>query len=92
MAFDDTTKSTIYSVALALGVWDEIRSVYQRAKSAQARLQLYQAGTDLKLNAAINTIFTSAERTELGQMLAQINSLVTNWETNHPDVIGPLSV
>jgi hypothetical protein len=91
MPFNGTTRATIQSVALGLGIWDEIRSVYQRAKSAQARLNLYQAGTDPKFNATVNNIFTAGERAELAQMLTQINNLVNDWELNHVDVIGPLT-
>ena len=90
MAFDETTKEAIQSVALGLGVWDEIRSVYQRAKSAQSRLILYQSGTDTKFNATVNTIHPAADRTRLGQMLTQINNLVNDWEVNYPDIIGPV--
>ena len=89
MAFE-TIRPTIASVGLALGVFDEIRAVYFRAKSAQSRLLLYQAGTDTKFNNAINNIFSPTERTELGQMLTQLTNLINDWETNHLDVIGPI--
>lgn len=88
MAFDDTTRAKIASVHNASRIQQIIYSVYAQAKSAQAMLNLYQAGTDAAFNATINAMLTSAERTELGQMLSQINALVSDWETNHAGVIA----
>jgi hypothetical protein len=85
MAFDLATRQSQYQ---AISLLDQVRSIYSQCKNAQANLVLYQAGTNAAFNAAINTLHPPAERTELNQMLTQINSLITDWETNHADVIG----
>lgn len=60
-----------------------IRGIYESGRQVQAALALYQANTDPAFNAAVNAIFNASERAELGQMLAQINALVIDWEANH---------
>lgn len=87
-AFDSTTRAKIESAHTATRLLQIIYSAYQQAKSAQALLNLYLAGTDPVFNAAVNAMLTAAERSELGQMLVQLNALCTDWETNHPTVIA----
>lgn len=83
MANFDTSDPKISSVNQATSLLNDVRSLYNQAKSVQAKLALYTAATDPAFNAAINALFSTAERTELGQMLNQINTLVTAWETNN---------
>lgn len=85
MAYDSTTRNSQYD---AMAILDKIRNIYRDCKSAQASLNLYQAGTDPTFNAAINALHPPAERTELGQMLTQINALVADFEQNHATAIG----
>jgi hypothetical protein len=84
----DTHQEKANAARKAFNVLALVRSVYESGKQVQLALALYQAGTDPVFNAAVNALFTSAERTELGQMLAQINALVTDWETNHRGALG----
>ena len=88
MANFDTSATRRESVKSANNLLPHIQHIYQSCKSAQTLLALYQAGTDATFNAAVNALFTSAERTELGQMLADINTLVTAWEANHGSAIA----
>lgn len=86
--FDQTTRDKISSVHQASRIQQIIFSVYAQAKAAQAMLTLYLGGTDPVFNAAINAMLTTGERTELGQMLSQINGLCQDWEANHASVIA----
>lgn len=69
-------------VAEALGLDGELKGVYRQAKQAIERLQRYQAGTDPDFNAAVNLLYTSAERNTRGSMLTQLTSLVNAWEAD----------
>ena len=82
MAFE-TSETKIRAVARAGNVLGKLRTVYLYGKEVQAALALYQAGTDPVFNAAVDAVFTSAERAELGVMLGEINTLVSAWEANH---------
>lgn len=83
MANFDTSDTRANSINQATSLLNDVRSLYQQAKSVQSKLALYQANTDPAFNAAINALFSAGERTELGQMLAKINDLVLDWETGH---------
>ena len=86
--FDKAQQNKRDSVQRASVLLDRVRSVYSACKSVQAVMALYQAATDAPFNAAVNTLFTASERAELGQILTQINALVTDWEANHQNAIG----
>lgn len=81
MAFE-TYDATVQSVSKGLDLLNQLRSLYANAKQAQEKLALYQAGTDTKFNNTINNVFTSGERSTLGSMLSNINSLITAWEAD----------
>lgn len=83
MANFDTTATKHAAVQKANTLLPNIQAVYQAMKIVQTSMALYTAGTDATFNAAVNALFSSNERTELGQMLSGINTLVTDWETNH---------
>lgn len=87
-AFDTTTRTKIESVHTASRLMQIIYSAYVQAKAAQSMLVLYTSGSDPVFNAAVNAMLTPTERSELGQMLNQINSLCLDWETNHATVIS----
>lgn len=87
MAFETTTIK-IRAVNRAGNVLGRLRTLYSNAKEIQAALELYQAGTDPAFNAAVDALFSSAERADLGVMLGNINTLVTAWETNHAAALG----
>lgn len=76
------------SIQKATTVLADIRSIYTDAKRMQEKLALYNAATDLTFNAMIDALFSVAERTELGNMLAEVNALVLDWEANHRAALG----
>ncbi len=82
------TPIIIQSVTRATNLPNAIQTFYRNGKSIQADLALYTAGTDTKFNAALNTILTPAQRTEYGEMLAEVNEIMTNWEANHRSALG----
>lgn len=83
MANFDASQARHAAVQKANTLLPNVQAVYQQMKIVQTSMALYQAGADPTFNAAVNALFSSSERTELGQMLAGINTLVTDWETNH---------
>ncbi len=83
MANFDTSATKNAAVRKANNVLPNIQAVYQAMLVVQTSMALYTAGTDATFNAAVNALFNASERTELGQMLAGINTLVTDWENNH---------
>lgn len=83
MANFDTSGPKRASVREAANLLSLIQATYAEMKIVQASLAKYQANSDPAFNAAINALFSASERSELGQMLAGINILVTDWETNH---------
>ena len=87
MAFE-TTESKISGAKKAINILGKIQTLYAYGKDVQEALALYQAGTDASYNAAVNALFTSGERTELLDMVTDIATLTTDWETNHASVIS----
>jgi hypothetical protein len=86
--FDTTTRARIDSVQAASGLLTRVHALYVHAKEMQSLLARYQAGTDAAYIAAVNAMYTAAERQELAAMLQQANALVSDWEANHAGVIG----
>ena len=87
MAFD-TARARIEAVGKAGGTLDQLRGVYRTAKALQAKLALYQAGTDPTFNAAFNAVFdVAADRSAIADMIGDLNTLIGDWETTHADVI-----
>jgi hypothetical protein len=86
--FDSTNTARRNSMRDAFDLIDRVRALYLHAKEMQERLQRYQANTDATFTAAVNAVYTAAERQELSQMLQQVNTLVTDWEANHATAIG----
>jgi hypothetical protein len=52
-------------------------------KIVQGHLALYQSGTDPIFNGALGVTLNAAERAEIVQMVAGINTLVADWEASH---------
>ncbi len=75
----------VEQAASALGM---LRTVYNQATRLRGMLVLYQDGTDPTFNAAFNTLFTAADRSELATMINQLGALAADWETNHPSALG----
>jgi hypothetical protein len=78
----------LQSVNQAANLLNALRGVHVQAKTVQAHMALYQAGTNPTFNATINAAFGSAQRAELADMLADINTLVSDWEVNHRSALG----
>ena len=87
MAFS-TARDRIAAVERASNVLGQLRTAYTFGATLRDALALYQAGTDPAFNAAFNALFTQADRTELGAMINQLSTLMTDWETNHAAAIG----
>lgn len=88
MASFDTAQAKRESVRNANNLLDFIQHIYQSSKQVQALLALYQANTDPTFTAAINALYVSAERAELGAMLTDINTLIAVWEVSHKLPLG----
>jgi hypothetical protein len=88
MAFD-TARARIEAVAKAGGTLDQIQSIYRTAKALQAKLALYQAGTDVTFNAAFNAVFdVVGDRNAIADMIGDLNALIADWESTHADVLA----
>lgn len=64
------------------------RGVYDQCNLILAQHARYTAQSDPHFNAAIGALFTAEEWAELNVMKAQIQALVTEWDTNHGDAVG----
>jgi methyl coenzyme M reductase alpha subunit len=84
--FSDLTK--INSVYRAANLLDRVRGAYAAAKAVSTELTAYQAGTDVAYNAAVNALFSAAQRAELSAVAAQLATLVADWELNHASLVG----
>ena len=51
-------------------------------------MTLYNAGTDVTFNTAVEALFTMEERMELGQMLTDVGVLIETWERDHRGALG----
>lgn len=83
MAFE-TAQTKIRAVGRAGNVLGLLRTIYAHMDELQTMLATYQAGTDPALNAALNAVYSAAERTEIGAMIAELNTLKAAWEVSHP--------
>lgn len=88
MANFDNSQPTIQSMNQATGVLNAVRGAYAQLKTVQAFMALYTANTNPPFNAAVNTLFTPAERSELGNIAGDMGALITELETNHRSALG----
>jgi hypothetical protein len=88
MADFTSTQTTIQSVAEATNVLNSLHSVYSQALTAQRLIQLYLSNADPVFNAAVNAMFSPVQRTELADMLTDVNTLIADWEANHQSALG----
>ena len=84
----ETYEAKSASTRAANVLLNDVRELYRRGKDVQAKLALYQAGTDPAFNSAIQALFVVAERQDLNNMLNEINTLVTHWEADHRAALG----
>jgi hypothetical protein len=83
MADFSSTNQTLAAINMAADLLPSLRALYHQAKAVQTRMALYQANSNPAFNTAINTIFIPAQRTELADMLTDVNTLIADWEANH---------
>jgi hypothetical protein len=88
MAKFDKVATKVSAYQDVTGILAAIRTTYAQMKRLQGLLTRYNAGLDTEYIGAVNTMFTAADKTELGTVLTKINSLVTDLETNHREAIG----
>ncbi|MCC6458059.1 MAG: hypothetical protein IT328_24100 [Caldilineaceae bacterium] len=79
-------KMTSYGNAAAL--LPKLQAIYQQCQEVDDAITLYMSGTNADFNAAINAIFTPAERAELAAMLENVQLLVTTWQAQHGTLLG----
>lgn len=80
-----TKQAALHRAALYLHY---ARQVYTAGKAMQQLKADYVAGTDPVLAAAVNALFSSAERAELSAMQTTLDTLLTDWETNRAAALG----
>lgn len=76
-----TVRATLDKYNQAASILPQIQALYVQGQSIMALVELYQAGTDATFNQAVNALFTSQERTKLGQMITALDTLLTSWES-----------
>ena len=86
MAINKALIRKVYDVGNLL---DGVRNLYIEAKGIQAKVALYQAGTDSQFNAAVNAIIPLADRQRLATLSTSLGSIITDLETNYSDLINP---
>lgn len=72
----------------AAALLPQLQEVYKQSQFAQAAINDYVANSDPTFNNAVNSIFTAGERSELQAMLTQLNSLVSNWSSQHAALLA----
>lgn len=60
--------------------------IYEHSVKVKEILARYQ--TDPAFKAEADHLFTSAQLAELGQMIADVNTLQAQWEINHKSALG----
>lgn len=88
MANYTQVRSDIDSMSKAAQILPFLQDIYARAQRAQGAINLYTGGTDTTFNEAVEDIFDAGERTELNQMIGDLNTLVTEWNTNHSALLA----
>lgn len=86
MAFE-TTQTKVAAVGRAGNALGLARTIYVHMAELSAMLATYQAGTDPALTAALNAVYSPAERQELAAVIGQLNTLKADWEVNRPWIV-----
>ncbi len=76
----------VHNLKDANNLIEVFRIMYRDAKTLQALLARYQ--TDPAYKAAVDFLFAQDQRAELAGMIAQVNTLLVDWEANNPGVLG----
>jgi len=64
------------------------RQIYAAGSAMQQLKADYQGGADPALVAAVNALFTPAERSELSSMQTSLDALLSEWEADHSSALG----
>lgn len=83
-----TVVARMDSYGNAASLLPKLQQIYRQAQEVDDAITLYQAGTDSHFNTAINSIFSTAERTELGAMLENLQTLTSAWAAQHSTLLG----
>src|SRR5262245_53708911 len=83
MADFTAVRARLDSEGKAAALLPNLHTIYNQSKFAKEVIELYTSGADPAFNQAMNSIFSTAERQEIQQMLNQLNNLVNDWTTNH---------
>ncbi|MCC6458053.1 MAG: hypothetical protein IT328_24070 [Caldilineaceae bacterium] len=81
-----TQRMSSYGQAAAL--LPKLQQIYQQCQEVDDAITLYMSGTNADFVAAINSIFTPAERGELAAMLENVQLLVATWQAQHSVLLG----
>lgn len=71
----------------AAALLPSLQQIYRQSQEVAAIIALYQSGADPHFNAAIESIFTPAERQQLLAMLTNTSQLVTAWTNNYLNLV-----
>jgi hypothetical protein len=84
-------RDRISAVSKAGNILGHLRTMHDSAVRLRDMYILYQSGSNPTFNAAFNAVFNTAEdRSAIGEMIDELTALcITDWETNHSDVITP---
>lgn len=88
MANFDTSAVKREAVRNANNLLPLIQSGYASAKLISETLALYQSGANPTFNGAVNALHPTGERTELVQIGALFDTLITALETAHAGALG----
>ncbi len=88
MANYTTVRNRTNAYNRAAALLPQLQAIYQQAQAVQSALGDYNANTNPDFNAAIDSIFSTNERTQLAAMLTSLNSLVTTWGNNNAALLA----
>lgn len=71
----------------AAAVLPQLQQIYRQSQAVSAAITLYQASTDTLFNQAVDDIFSGAEKAELADMLANLQTLTAAWAANHSTLL-----
>lgn len=72
----------------ASGLVARILASYSAAAGVAAELAAYQGGLDAELTAGVNSVFTAAQRQELGVIAQKLATLAADLEANHSSILS----
>jgi hypothetical protein len=72
----------------AASIVDRVRAGYNVARGVRDFIALYQAGTDADLVAAVDAVYTPAQKQELNTVATKMAAFATDMETNHASLIA----